>query len=161
MRANGRPSPGVSALCTDLIMIISDTCYGPLLISQYCCSVHDVTEITGRRNNADLLLVITRRREPDVASSMYKSGRSTEFWRPEHKSPRCCSSDFSPAKLRTLHKNASDCFDYDLWEERRPMAACKAFRKETPFITLILRRLLWLNFFFTVVSSTYLEPHVL
>lgn len=54
-------------------MIISDTCYGPLLISQYCCSAHDVTEITGRRNNADLL-VITRRREPDVASSMYKSG---------------------------------------------------------------------------------------
>lgn len=35
----------------------------------------------------------------------------------------------------------------DVWERRRLTAACKTFRKETPFITLILCRLLWLNFF--------------
>lgn len=111
VRANGRPSPGVSALCTDLIMIISDTCYGPFLISQYCCTVHDVTEITGRRGDADLL-VITRRREPDVAASMRKSGRSAEFRRPRRKSPRCCGFDSPPRCCRERREHVLVCGRY-------------------------------------------------
>lgn len=58
-----------------------------------------------------------------------------------------CNADERAEKAEHVTQERLSRRSYDVWERRRLTAACKTFRKETPFITLILCRLLRLNFF--------------